>query len=141
METGLASEISALPLQRGLQIDGAWLSGGLVAEPSALMLDLHLRGRALSDFRTGEDLLVLVSVERDKKKLFLDSSAVVARGDHHVLLFNPTEETSQFCAQNGRLGGAWNFFAIAHPSLELEDLSQWYPDCSASKPASMEENR
>jgi len=141
METGLASEISRLPLQNGLQIDGAWLSGALVAEPSALMLDLHLRGRELSDFRTGEDLLILVSVERDKEKLFWNSPAVVARGDHHVLLLNPGDETREFCSLGGRLGGAWNFFAVAHPSLELEALTQWYPDCSTLKPASARENR
>ena len=127
MTTGLAAELLRADLVSPFYVDGAWVSGGLVAEPSAVMLDLHLRGIPLEKLGAGGDVAVLVSSRRGELGK-APKSKLLSRGDHHWLVLNP-EPLPLFCEQGVRLGGAWDFMALAHPQQSTESLNAWYPSC------------
>jgi hypothetical protein len=129
MSTGLVTEIEGLGIQDPLQVDGVWLSGGLVAEPSALLLDLHLRGRPLESLRAGGSLVLLVSADRGQLKRE-KASGLVSAGNQHWLLHNPNPRALPLCEEGARLGGAWDFFALAHPEDVGGAIMDWMPDCA-----------
>ena len=131
MSTGLVSEIESLEIAGPLQIDGAWLSGGLVAEPSALLLDLHLRGRPLEDLRAGGSLVLLLSAERGQLGRGAPDSRVSA-GDFHWLMLDPDLSTLELCEPGQKLGGAWDFFSLAHPTDGGGPLMDWMPNCEGA---------
>ena len=127
MTTGLASDVLRAELSERFYIDGAWVSGALVAEPSALMLDLHLRGVPLQRLQPGGDVVVLVSSRRQELGSPPDLG-LVAGGDHHWLLQNP-DPAAVLCAEETRRGGAWDFLSLAHPQLETREIGQWSLSC------------
>ena len=129
MTTGLASDVLRTELTERFYIDGAWVSGALVAEPSAVMLDLHLRGVPLQRLQPGGDVVVLVSSRRQKLSDPPDLG-LVGHGDHHWLLRNP-DPSAVLCAEETRRGGAWDFLSLAHPRLQTREIGQWSFSCSA----------
>lgn len=116
MATQLSQALARVPTP--LVVDGAWVSGGLVAEPAALMLDRHLRGLPLG----GAQVALLLSGKPHRLDALDVPGQVLDRHDHHVLvlLAPPTLEAWRpaLCALTSRLGGAADARAL-EPDLPL----------------------
>jgi hypothetical protein len=147
---GLTHQLSK-PLQQiedpVLLIDGAWLSSSPAAEPSALTLDLWLRGRDAEGFGPGGATVVVVSAERGQPGQPGEIDAALAawdgeplmRGDRYFLAMGEVEQIQAWSraicesrAEEGRgaprLGGAWDGLIVLQPELRSEDLEAWW-DC------------
>ena len=127
MTTGLALDLLRTDLAERFYVDGAWVSGALVAEPSAVMLDLHLRGVDLQRIHPGGEVVVLVSSQREGLGP-APEKGLLSRGDHHWLLSNP-EPSALICHEDTRRGGAWDFLSLAHPDLEGGQIGGWARSC------------
>ena len=127
MTTGLASDLLRVDLADRFYVDGAWVSGALVAEPSAVMLDLHLRGVDLQRIQPGGEVVILVSSQRQGLGA-PPEEGLLSRGDHHWLLSNP-ESNALICQEGTRRGGAWDFLSLAHPDLESGEIGEWTKSC------------
>jgi hypothetical protein len=116
MATQLSQALARVPAP--LVVDGAWVSGGLVAEPAALMLDRHLRGLPLG----GAQVALLLSGKPHRLDALDVPGQVLDRHDHHVLVLldPPTLEAWRpaLCALTSRLGGAADARAL-EPDLPL----------------------
>ena len=135
LATRIARDIDGLGLARPLVVDGVWVSGTLAADPSAVMLDLWLRGASPDSLKPGGTTALVVSVDRPQQ------NAVTAAlsgwqgtrrtvGDTHFVV---TEDVSGFaqalCLVEPRFGGAWDALAVLHPDLTVDQVRGWEPDC------------
>ena len=127
MTTGIASDILRAQLPGPFYVDGAWVSGALVAEPSAVMLDLHLRGLALVQLHPDGEPVVIVSSVRDGLG-DPPEEGLLSSGSHHWVLRDPAPH-ALLCSESTRRGGAWDFLALAHPERAGATLQGWGDSC------------
>jgi len=125
----------------------AWISASPAAEPSAMTLDLWLRGRPAAEFGPGGSVILIVSAERGQGQVDGDIDEAVAAwrgqplivGDRYFLAHGQPEEvrawSTEICrlrTERGqsppRLGGAWDGLIVLQPSLTSEVLRSWW-DC------------
>ena len=128
-------------------VDGAWLSSASAAEPSALTLDLWLRGRPADSFGPDGTVVVIVSAERGQGQELGDidealkawAGEPLMRGDRYFLAAGSPEEWQAWSARicesrmadgrgEPRFGGAWDGLIVLQPELRSEDLEVWW-DC------------
>ena len=135
LTTGIARDIDGLGLDRPLVVDGVWVSGTLAADPSAVMLDLWLRGASPDSLRPGGTTALVVSVDRPQQNQVTAALAGWqgtrrAVGDTHFVV---TEDVRGFakalCFVEPRYGGAWDALAVLHPDVTVEQVRHWEPDC------------
>lgn len=128
MTVGLSTDILRADSGKTFYVDGAWVSGSLVAEPSAIMLDLHLRGVSRERLHPAGDVVVVVSSQRQSLGT-APADELIAGGDHHWLLRNPVPN-SLLCSEDTRRGGAWDFLSLAHPELKSGQIGEWSRGCT-----------
>jgi hypothetical protein len=121
LATELTTVISALPPP--ILVDGAWLSGTAAAEPSAVLLDLHLRGIPVGP---GGSLVVIVSYRRGQQPPWNRSWR---RGDRYFMVTERHSELAASICGNARLGGAWDGLAVLRPDTTLQQARAWWADC------------
>ena len=108
-------------------IDHAWLSAQPVAEPAAVMLDLHLRGVPASALGVGGEVVLIVSAEpRDLRSLSglqrLSERGGMRRGDAAEL----AAMIAPWCEHAMALGGAWDGLHYLDPQTRLEEVTLWW---------------
>ncbi len=136
---GATSQISheiSLRVPRGLLVvDGLLISGTPAAEPSAVMLDMLLRGRNRGDFAPGGRVALVVSGEqRDLQAIDADKPGWLPRDSYFVVVDDASGIASYsraLCAPGARFGGAWDGLAVLNPETRMEDLLAWQPNCPA----------
>jgi hypothetical protein len=130
LEWQIATALERAAPPRPLVVDGAWVSGGLAAEPGAVMLDLHLRGWPAADLAPGGAVAVIVSAERAAMARIHYGGPRVFPGDRHFLVVgDPAGLEAALCAESPRLGGAWDALAVLHPDLDAAAVGAWWRGC------------
>ena len=128
-------------------IDRAWIGASPAAEPSAITLDLWLRGRPVDGFGPGGTVILIVSAERGEGQLDGEIDDAIAAwpnpplliGDRYFLARGQLDEvrawSADICQSRGerglsspRLGGAWDGLIVLQPQLTSETLMAWW-DC------------
>ena len=128
-------------------VDGAWLSASPAVEPSALTLDLWLRGRPIDGFGPTDEVLVIVSAERGEAGGYGDIDMAQSQwagrmlyvGDRYFLGQASVDAVRLWSKQvcdalklDGReprlLGGAWDGLVGLQPQTRTEELEAWW-DC------------
>jgi hypothetical protein len=128
---GLTQQVSAVILaevEPPLVVDGAWLSGGPVASPAGVLLDLHLRGRGASSLRPGGAVVVVVSAEREARA-GVSSGALRRLELGQALLLVGTESDVRTWSLDhceARLGGAWDALSVLHPQITVDRTRDWW---------------
>lgn len=131
---GLTNQLSTalLHTERPLIIDGARVSGVPAAEPAAMALDLHLRGWSLADLAPGGTVALLVTAKRKHMTQIPRTPRRLISGDRYLMVTTAPEQLAvELCDMSPRFGGAWDWLAVAHPSMTLEDAPTW--DCVESE--------
>lgn len=133
----VADRIVASNLASPLVVDGLSLGGPPVAEPSAVLLDLVLRGQAQAGL--GGSVVVLVSGPRPalaslpmEKPGWRSRDAWFALAGAPARVRHALEPTCAFRA-TARAGGAWDGLAVLAPGTRMEDLETWWPPCLRSQ--------
>lgn len=116
----LGSALAALEA-RPLLIEGVWISASPAAEPSALTLDLLLRGWPSEDLGPGGTVALVVSAEREDLAQVPDGGTRLAWGDRHLLLItdetNVWKVTQSLCVRfKPRIGGAADSLRALSPA-------------------------
>ncbi len=133
----LADEISGLGLERPVVVQGLWVSGVPAAEPSAIMLDLWLRGWGAAGLGPGGSLVLVVSADRAEMGV-VDAriaevgweGTVASRGDTYMLVTEGAQAlANHLCWLKPRVGGAWDAVAVLHPGTLLGEEVPWHLDC------------
>lgn len=123
LATALTTAIAELP--DPVLVDGAWVSGTPAAEPSAVLLDLALRGHEVGP---GGSLVVIVSYRRGQEPTW---SRRWRRGDRHFLVTEDHGALAASLCGSARLGGAWDGLAVLRPETTLDDARAWWSGCEA----------
>jgi len=128
---GLATSLTdqvAQDVAPPLVVDGAWLSGGPVASPAAIMLDLYLRGWAREDLTPGHTVVVVVSADREDLGGVSPGGLEMIAGDRYALLVGEAAEVAKWSQAHcgGTLGGAWDALSVLHPERTLDESREWW---------------
>ncbi len=123
LATELTTALSELPPP--VLVDGAWASGTPAAEPSAVLLDLHLRGVPVGP---GGSLAVIVSYRRGKEPPWTGPRL---RGDRHFVVTQDHGALAEALCGQARLGGAWDGLAVLRPDTTLEEARAWWSGCAS----------
>ncbi len=135
LATRISGDIHSLGLAPPVVVDGVWVSGSPAADPSAVMLDLWLRGAEADSLGPGGTTVLVVSVDRPQQNAI--SSALhgwqgkrQAVGDTHFLVTeDPRGFAQALCYFAPRFGGAWDAVAVLHPDVTVDRVRRWEPDC------------
>jgi len=126
LTTHLASALDAADAPRPILLDAARISGVPAAEPAAVALDLHLRGWPLVDLAPGGTVALLVTAEREHMPSIPTTPPRVLSGDRYLLVTTDADAlAADLCPMSPRFGGAWDWLAVAHPELTMEDAPDW----------------
>lgn len=127
---GLVSRLGQMveDLEPPMVVDRVWVSGGPAVEPSALMLDLYLRG--WGPIGPGNEMVVVVAGEpEDLGEIFVPGSLVLD-GHGFTVARAPVDTvrtwSRQFCGTGARLGGAWDALSVLYPSMTTDEAGLWW---------------
>jgi hypothetical protein len=109
-------------------VDRAWVSAGPAVEPSALMLDLYLRG--WGPIGPGDEMVVVVAVEENDSQDISFPGTLLLDGHGFTVARAPVDSvrtwSGQFCGESARLGGAWDALSVLYPTMTTEEAGLWW---------------
>ena len=115
-------------LQGPMVVDRLWMSGGPAVEPSALMLDLYLRG--WGPIERGSEMVVIVAGEESERQQAEIPGTILLSGHgytvSHVAEMAVFEWSQKLCGHGYRMGGAWDALSILQPATTTESAGSWW---------------
>ena len=115
---------------RPVFVDRLWVSGGPGLEPSAVMLDLHLRGWDGAMISTSGSAVIVIAADPVDLAQMGCSGRLMREGHGYRVCRGPVEAARRWsltvCDQGGRVGGAWDALSVLNPDTQTEDLGAWW---------------
>ena len=113
-----------------LTVDRMWLSGGPAVEPSAVMLDLWLRGWDAHRFRADGDKVIITAAASDVALEPGFPGTLLSSGHGYTVSVGTTEEVLEWsigpCAIGGRPGGAWDGLSVFESDVSTQAMGEWW---------------
>ena len=129
---GLTQHIGDLlgSVPRPLVVDRFWVSGGPAVEPSAVMLDLFLRGDVAADLTVEGEVVTIVAADNEQLLQLGHPGTLLLQGHGFYVSHSNGAATrswsSEACDLAPKVGGAWDAISVLHPELATTDVGAWW---------------
>ena len=124
--TAIVGQTVAL-IDESVHIERVWFDGGPVLEPSALMLDGHLRGIPVARYQPSGVLILVIAGLEDTLRDVAAPGQVLHSGPTFVVTRTDPQAARAWlephCDRNPRIGGSWDGYSALSPGVRLEDLA------------------
>ncbi len=111
-------------------VDRMWVSGGPAVEPSAVMLDLYLRGRTPQLPAKDSELVIITSATDIDSVSIGYPGTLIMEGYGFKVSAAHLEEVKKWsskpCQTGAKPGGAWDAMSVFYPGLKTTDLEGWW---------------
>jgi hypothetical protein len=115
---------------RPLVVDRIWFSGGPAVEPSAVMLDLFLRGDGPEEMNVEGEVVTIVAAGQQELGQVGHPGTLLLGGHGFYVARGPAANVRSWslkhCSLKPRVGGAWDALSVLHPTLATTEVGEWW---------------